>query len=115
MFIAVHISVQVYHFLQFQVVSRLKRGLLDLIKLNTLDLYLENWGQLADGAVLFHLGTVDLYLLYIKGTVNCRIDVLRPSGNVDLDIRPRLFFGSNPVFCCNVGDGLAIKQTSNLC
>lgn len=79
-------------------VSGFKRALRRGVKLDTLNLDLKHWRELADSTILLSHRVLHIHLLYVKGTVNGCINVARASCNIDFDVTPPLFFRPDAFF-----------------
>lgn len=92
-------------------VCRLERALLHRVKLNPLNLDLQNRGQPSDRSELFGFGILDTDFLSIKGTVDGSVDIPRATGDIDFDIAPSFVLGSCSFFGRDIGPSLTIEQT----
>lgn len=90
-------------------VSRLERALLHRIKLNPLNLNLQNRREPSDRPILLGFGVLDADFLSIESPINGSIDIPRSTSNIDFDITPTFLLGSNANFSGNVGPSLTIE------
>lgn len=95
-------------------VCRFKRALLHRVKLNPLNLDLQNRGESSDRSELLGFGVLDTDFLSIKRTVDGSVDITRTTGDIDFDIAPSFVLVSCSFFGRDIGPSLTIEQTGRV-
>jgi hypothetical protein len=111
--VGIHVAIHVDGFEQFEMVGRLERSLLHRVKLNTLDLDLENRGDLADRPVLLGHRALNTDFLDVEGSIDGVVNVPRTMRNVNLDIAPPFVLGPRTVLGGNVRASLSVEQAND--